>query len=95
MTRSPDAVMTVAYVPVGVELVDVFDRASSNVAYRALQSAGEVPLSRASRRAALSWLGERLYYLAAIEIPLFGDRAPLVDTLTAIWMRVLYAGTAD
>jgi AcrR family transcriptional regulator len=40
--------------------------------------------------AALTWLGERLYYLAAIGLPPFDDQDVLVDTLTTIWMNTLY-----
>jgi AcrR family transcriptional regulator len=43
--------------------------------------------------AALTWLGERLYYLAAIEVAPFADEAALVDVLTHIWMSVLYRPT--
>ncbi|WP_194925379.1 hypothetical protein [Catenulispora pinisilvae] len=39
--------------------------------------------------AALTWLGERLYYLAAIGVEPFADEEALVDVLTHIWMRVL------
>lgn len=41
--------------------------------------------------ASLTWLGERLYYLAARGVPPFDDRAVLVDTLTHAWTRILYA----
>ena len=44
--------------------------------------------------AALTWLGERLYYLAAIGVPPFDDRSTLVETLTSIWMKTLYGRTA-
>lgn len=40
--------------------------------------------------AALTWLGERLYYLAAIEQSPFDDEEALVDTLTTIWLNTLY-----
>lgn len=40
--------------------------------------------------ATLTWLGERLYYLAAKDVPPFNDRDKLVDTLTHTWMSVLY-----
>lgn len=40
--------------------------------------------------AALTWLGERLYYLAAIGLPPFDDQDTLVDTLTTVWMNTLY-----
>jgi hypothetical protein len=39
---------------------------------------------------ALTWLGERLYHLAATATPPFDDTEPLVDTLTTIWAAVLY-----
>jgi AcrR family transcriptional regulator len=42
--------------------------------------------------AALTWLGERLYYLAAAGVPPFDDEEKLVDVLTHIWMSTLYPG---
>jgi AcrR family transcriptional regulator len=44
---------------------------------------------------ALTWLGERLYYLAATGTPPFDDQDTLVDTLLAIWTSVLYRSPAD
>ena len=43
--------------------------------------------------AALTWLGERLYYLAAIGVEPFADEEALVDVLTHIWMSVLHPGS--
>jgi AcrR family transcriptional regulator len=40
--------------------------------------------------AALSWLGERLYYLAAAGVAPFDDREVLVRTLTHAWVSALY-----
>jgi TetR/AcrR family transcriptional regulator, ethionamide resistance regulator len=40
--------------------------------------------------AALTWLGERLYYLAALGVPPFDDQEKLVDVLTHIWMTAVY-----
>ncbi|WP_212829622.1 TetR/AcrR family transcriptional regulator [Catellatospora sp. TT07R-123] len=40
--------------------------------------------------AALTWTGERLYYLAACGVPPFDDRQVLVDTLTHLWLSSLY-----
>lgn len=40
--------------------------------------------------ASLTWLGERLYYLAAANVAPFTDRDVLVDTLTHAWIRTLY-----
>ena len=43
---------------------------------------------------ALTWLGERLYYLAATGAPPFDDQDTLVATLLHIWMTALYADTS-
>ncbi len=40
---------------------------------------------------ALTWLGERLYYLAATGTPPFDDQDTLVATLLHIWTTALYA----
>ncbi|MET8652879.1 TetR/AcrR family transcriptional regulator [Nocardia aurea] len=40
---------------------------------------------------ALTWLGERLHYLAAIDVAPLNDEEQLVDVLTHIWMSTLYA----
>jgi hypothetical protein len=37
----------------------------------------------------LTWLGERLYYLAAVGVPPFDDRERLVATLRHIWTATL------
>ena len=42
-----------------------------------------------SLAAALTWLGERLYYLAALGVPPFDDAERLVDVLTRIWSETL------
>ncbi len=39
---------------------------------------------------ALTWLGERLYYLAATNTPPFDDQDTLVSTLLHIWTSTLY-----
>jgi TetR/AcrR family transcriptional regulator, ethionamide resistance regulator len=39
---------------------------------------------------ALTWLGERLYYLAATGTPPFDDQDTLVSTLLHIWTTALY-----
>jgi AcrR family transcriptional regulator len=38
----------------------------------------------------LTWLGERLYYLAATGTPPFDDQDTLIDTLVHIWSSTLY-----
>jgi len=46
-----------------------------------------------SLSAALTWLGERLYYLAAVGVPPFDDQEKLVDVLTHLWMTSVYGET--
>jgi AcrR family transcriptional regulator len=48
-----------------------------------------------SLSATLTWLGERLYYLAAIGVPPFDDQEKLVDVLTHIWMASVYGSFAE
>ncbi len=38
----------------------------------------------------LTWLSERVYYLAAIDIPPFDNQDTVVDTLVHIWASALY-----
>jgi TetR/AcrR family transcriptional regulator, ethionamide resistance regulator len=38
----------------------------------------------------LTWLGERLYYLAASGVAPFADERVLVDTLLNAWTSTLY-----
>ena len=45
--------------------------------------------------AALTWLGERLYYLAATGTPPFDDQDTLVSTLLYIWTSALYPAQLD
>ena len=51
-------------------------------------AAGQVEVETLA--AALTWLGERLYYLAAIGVPPFDDQEKLVDVLTHFWMTAVY-----
>jgi AcrR family transcriptional regulator len=44
--------------------------------------------------ASLTWMGERLYYLAAAGVPPFDDEDLLVDVLTNAWTSTLYGRTA-
>ena len=45
----------------------------------------------AALASALTWLGERLYYLAAIGTPPFDDQDTLVETLLFLWTSALGA----
>ncbi len=44
----------------------------------------------AALASSLTWLGERLYYLAATGTPPFDDQETLVATLLHIWTSALY-----
>ncbi len=44
---------------------------------------------------ALTWLGERLYYLAATSTPPFDNQDTLISTLQSIWTSVLYQEHTD
>ncbi|MET8144852.1 TetR/AcrR family transcriptional regulator [Sphaerisporangium sp. NPDC005288] len=44
--------------------------------------------------ASLTWLGERLYYLAAAGVPPFDDEEVLIDVLINAWTSLLYGRTA-
>jgi AcrR family transcriptional regulator len=48
----------------------------------------------AALASALTWLGERLYYLAAVGTPPFDDQDTLVATLLHIWTSALYEDTS-
>jgi TetR/AcrR family transcriptional regulator, ethionamide resistance regulator len=57
--------------------------------------AGRAPAKDVDARvlaAALTWLGERAYYLAAIGHAPFDDEQALVDVLTEIWVSTIYGG---
>ena len=45
--------------------------------------------------AALTWLGERLYHLAALDIAPFNDQDTPVDVLSHIWMNSVYGKAPD
>lgn len=49
-------------------------------------------LDIAAVASSLTWLGERLYYLAATGTPPFDDQDTLVGTLLHIWTSALYGG---
>ena len=57
--------------------------------------AGRAPAKDVDARmlaAALTWLGERAYYLAVIGHAPFDDEEALVDALTEIWVSTIYNG---
>jgi TetR/AcrR family transcriptional regulator, ethionamide resistance regulator len=39
----------------------------------------------------LTWMSERIYYLAAIGHPAFHDEQQVIDVLTEVWLSVIYS----
>ncbi|WP_174186597.1 TetR/AcrR family transcriptional regulator [Nocardia barduliensis] len=75
------------------EQMDTFTRATT-AGLEADRAAGllrdDIPDTKALATA-LTWIGERLHYLAAVEESPFDDQETLVEALTHIWMSTLYA----
>lgn len=57
---------------------------------RELGLAPESPLDTALLASTLTWLGERLYYLAAIGQPPFDEEERLVNALVEVWLALVY-----
>jgi AcrR family transcriptional regulator len=75
-----------------VELIETYTTAAVD-RIEADRRAGLAPPPRVDTRqlaSSLSWLAERLYYLAAIGVPPFDDRDKLVDVLAEIWTATVY-----
>jgi AcrR family transcriptional regulator len=53
-----------------------------------LAPAGELPADQLA--SALTWLSERLQYLAAAGVAPFDDEEVLVDTITGVWLGAIY-----
>ncbi|NUP47137.1 MAG: TetR/AcrR family transcriptional regulator [Catenulispora sp.] len=76
-----------------LELMGGFTAATAEriTADRATGGHAPVPgVDDATLAATLTWLGERVYYLAAIGVEPFTDEEVLVEVLTHIWMSTLY-----
>ena len=74
------------------ELMESYTRrAAERIARdRASGLARESSIDASTMAGALTWLGERLYYLAALDEPPFDDETRLIDTLTEIWLATVY-----
>jgi AcrR family transcriptional regulator len=55
---------------------------------QALRQLGDLDVRAVA--ASLTWLGERLYYFAAAEVPPFDNEEVLVDSLTNAWTSMIY-----
>jgi len=77
------------------ELMDGYTKSTAERIQRDRASglAPETSINAGTLAATLTWLGERVYYLAAIGQPPFDDQDRLVDTLTEIWLAAVYHGS--
>jgi len=59
------------------------------------RATGYAPLTDVSAftmASTLTWMSERIYYLAAIGHPAFRDEQQVIDVLTDVWLSVIYNG---
>jgi AcrR family transcriptional regulator len=59
---------------------------------RASGRAPETNVSASMLANTLTWMSERIFYLAAIGHPAFRDEQQVIDVLTEIWMSAIYSG---
>jgi TetR/AcrR family transcriptional regulator, ethionamide resistance regulator len=76
------------------ELMDGYTKSTADRIRRDRASglAPETSVDAYTLAATLTWLGERVYYLAAIGQPPFDDQDRLVGALTEIWLAAVYNG---
>ena len=75
-----------------LELMDGFTRATEEriARDRAAGVAPETPADLHTLASLLTWVGERAYYLAAVDQEPFNDEQRLVDALTELWRGAVY-----
>jgi hypothetical protein len=59
------------------------------------RAAGRAPrtsVDASTLASTLTWMSERIYYLAAIGHPAFRDEQQVIDALTDVWLSVIYNG---
>ncbi|MBO0797053.1 MAG: TetR/AcrR family transcriptional regulator [Ktedonobacteraceae bacterium] len=59
---------------------------------RAAGRAPQTSVDASTLASTLSWMSERIYYLAAIGHPAFRDEQQVIDVLTDVWLSVIYNG---
>ena len=76
-----------------LEMMESFTAAATERIERD-RAAGRAPDTGVDAHAlasALTWMGERAYYLAAVGHPAFSDERRLVEVLTHVWLAAIYA----
>jgi AcrR family transcriptional regulator len=59
------------------------------------RAAGRAPrtaVDASTLASTLTWMSERIYYLAAIGHPAFSNEQQIIDVLTDVWLSVIYNG---
>lgn len=59
---------------------------------RAMGRAPLTDVDASTLASTLTWMSERIYYLAAIGHPAFDDEQQVIDVLTDVWRSVIYNG---
>lgn len=76
------------------EMMDSFTQAAIYRIERD-RAAGRAPrtsVDASTLASTLTWMSERIYYLAAIGHPTFQDEQQVIDVLTEVWLSVIYSG---
>jgi TetR/AcrR family transcriptional regulator, ethionamide resistance regulator len=77
-----------------MEMMEGFTTAATHRIERD-RATGRAPLTdvdAATLASTLTWMSERIYYLAAIGHPAFHDEQQVIDVLTDVWLSVIYNG---
>jgi AcrR family transcriptional regulator len=77
-----------------MEMMEGFSQAATHRIERD-RASGRAPrtsVDASTLASTLTWMSERIYYLAAIGHPAFRDEQQVIDVLTEVWLSVIYSG---
>ena len=77
-----------------MEMMEGFTTAATHRIERD-RATGRAPLTEvdaSTLASTLTWMSERIYYLAAIGHPAFHNEQQVIDVLTDVWLSVIYNG---
>ncbi|EFH83448.1 TetR/AcrR family transcriptional regulator [Ktedonobacter racemifer] len=77
-----------------MEMMEGFTQAATHRIERdrATGRAPRTSVDASTLASTLTWMSERIYYLAAIGHPAFHDEQQVIDVLTEVWLSVIYNG---
>jgi TetR/AcrR family transcriptional regulator, ethionamide resistance regulator len=77
-----------------MEMMEGFTRAATYRIERdrATGRAPQTAVDASTLASTLTWMSERIYYLAAIGHPAFHDEQQVIDVITDVWLAVIYNG---